>query len=150
MQDFVNREENLKDMRRFGLALAQWLSQKGAKALLLTSKRGLRTGAQSKIIQQLRNQGTQVCSSDQDTLTIYVLCTRLYPTSMTPARMLNLPTQFSMHFRKTQDHVDVTLPTRASADCRLLCQHWTSQMLGRPTGFCSWPIKWLLWVASST
>lgn len=47
-------------MFRFGLALAQWLSQKGAKALLLTSKRGLRNGAQSKIIQQLRNQGTQV------------------------------------------------------------------------------------------
>lgn len=45
---------------RFGLALAQWLSQKGAKALLLTSKRGLRTGAQAKIIEQLRSQGTQV------------------------------------------------------------------------------------------
>jgi len=45
---------------RFGLALAQWLVQKGARFLLLTSKRGLRTGAQAKAIRQLQNQGIKV------------------------------------------------------------------------------------------
>lgn len=46
----------------FGLALAHWLVQRGARHLLLTSKRGLRTGAQNKAIQALRKQGAQVMS----------------------------------------------------------------------------------------
>ena len=44
----------------FGLALAAWLAQRGARHLALTSKRGLRTGAQAKAVAQLRARGVQV------------------------------------------------------------------------------------------
>lgn len=44
----------------FGLALALWLTQRGARSLLLTSKRGLRTGAQARAVRQLRSRGVRV------------------------------------------------------------------------------------------
>ena len=44
----------------FGLALAVWLVQRGARSLLLTSKRGLRTGAQARAIAEMRKHGVQV------------------------------------------------------------------------------------------
>ena len=44
----------------FGLALTVFLAAHGAKHLLLTSKRGLRTGAQAKAIAALREKGVTV------------------------------------------------------------------------------------------
>jgi hypothetical protein len=44
----------------FGLALAVWLSNRGARNLVLTSKRGMRTGGQRKVIQMLQKRGVQV------------------------------------------------------------------------------------------
>lgn len=44
----------------FGLALAVWLSNQGAKNLVMTSKRGMRTGSQRKVIEMLRSRGVNV------------------------------------------------------------------------------------------
>ena len=45
----------------FGLALLQWLCAKGARSLVVTSKRGLRTGEQAAAVQRLRTSfGAQV------------------------------------------------------------------------------------------
>ena len=49
----------------FGLALAEWLVHKGARSLMLTSKRGLRTGEQCAIVQRLRaSWGAKACGQD--------------------------------------------------------------------------------------
>lgn len=64
-QQMATSESVRFHVSRFGLALAQWLSQQGAKKLLLTSKRGLRTGAQAKVIEQMRATGTQVTKPSQ-------------------------------------------------------------------------------------
>lgn len=47
-------------MGGFGLALAVWLSNRGARNLVLTSKRGMRTGGQRKVVQMLQKRGVQV------------------------------------------------------------------------------------------
>jgi KR domain len=44
----------------FGLALAAWLVQQGASNLLLSSKRGIRTGVQARALAALSAQGVQV------------------------------------------------------------------------------------------
>jgi fatty acid synthase len=44
----------------FGLALAVWLANRGAQHFVLTSKRGLRTGGQRKVIEMLKSRGCQV------------------------------------------------------------------------------------------
>lgn len=44
----------------FGLALAIWLANRGAQNFVLTSKRGLRTGGQRKVIELLRSRGCKV------------------------------------------------------------------------------------------
>ena len=44
----------------FGLALAVWLANQGAKNLVMTSKRGMRTGGQRKVIELLRSRGVNV------------------------------------------------------------------------------------------
>ena len=44
----------------FGLALAVWLANAGAKNLVMTSKRGMRTGGQRKVIEMLRSRGVKV------------------------------------------------------------------------------------------
>ncbi len=44
----------------FGLALAVWLANQGAKNLVMTSKRGMRTGGQRKVIDLLRSRGVNV------------------------------------------------------------------------------------------
>ena len=44
----------------FGLALAVWLSNQGARNLVMTSKRGMRTGGQRKVIEMLRSRGVNV------------------------------------------------------------------------------------------
>jgi len=43
-----------------GLALAAWLARRGARRLLLTSRRGARTGAQAAALAALRGVGVQV------------------------------------------------------------------------------------------
>jgi len=43
-----------------GLALAAWLARRGARRLLLTSRRGARTGAQAAALAALRGAGVQV------------------------------------------------------------------------------------------
>ena len=49
----------------FGLALAEWLVQKGARNLVLTSKRGMRTGEQCAAVQRLhRLWGAKACCQD--------------------------------------------------------------------------------------
>jgi NAD(P)-dependent dehydrogenase (short-subunit alcohol dehydrogenase family) len=39
----------------FGLAMATWMAEKGARSLVLTSKRGMRTGEQAACVQRLRD-----------------------------------------------------------------------------------------------
>ncbi|EHH58444.1 hypothetical protein EGM_08298, partial [Macaca fascicularis] len=46
-----------------GLELAQWLIQRGAQKLVLTSRSGVRTGYQAKQVRQWRRQGVQVLVS---------------------------------------------------------------------------------------
>lgn len=43
-----------------GLALAAWLAQRGARCLVLTSRRGVRSGEQTRALQELRASGMQV------------------------------------------------------------------------------------------
>ncbi|KAK9826437.1 hypothetical protein WJX81_005723 [Elliptochloris bilobata] len=43
-----------------GLPLAAWLAQRGARALVLTSRRGVRTGEQTRALTELRASGVQV------------------------------------------------------------------------------------------
>ncbi|EIE23140.1 hypothetical protein COCSUDRAFT_47508 [Coccomyxa subellipsoidea C-169] len=50
----------------FGLALAVWLSNRGARNLVLTSKRGMRTGGQRKVVQMLQKRGVQIEVSKLD------------------------------------------------------------------------------------
>ena len=38
----------------FGLALAEWMAQRGARYLVLSSKRGMRTGEQAAVVRRLR------------------------------------------------------------------------------------------------
>ena len=47
-------------MGGFGLALAVWLSNRGARNLVLTSKRGMRTGGQRKVVKMLQERGVKV------------------------------------------------------------------------------------------
>ncbi|XP_008048097.1 fatty acid synthase isoform X2 [Carlito syrichta] len=47
----------------FGLELAQWLVQRGAQKLVLTSRSGIRTGYQAKQVREWRRQGVQVLVS---------------------------------------------------------------------------------------
>ena len=44
----------------FGLELAQWLVERGAKKLVLTSRSGIRTGYQTRKVRQWREKGTTV------------------------------------------------------------------------------------------
>ena len=68
----------------FGLALAAWMVQRGARSLLLTSKRGLRTGAQAKAVRQLRSAGAEVgsprlsCALSRPTSVAHVLLQRMH------------------------------------------------------------------------
>ncbi|XP_042524650.1 fatty acid synthase [Dipodomys spectabilis] len=50
----------------FGLELAQWLVQRGAQRLVLTSRSGIRTGYQAKQVCEWRGQGVQVLVSTHD------------------------------------------------------------------------------------
>lgn len=44
----------------FGLALAKWLAAKGAKFLMITSKRGVRTGFQASQLTKILDEHAQV------------------------------------------------------------------------------------------
>ena len=49
----------------FGLALAEWLVQKGVRNLVLTSKRGMRTGEQCATVQRLHALwGAKACGQE--------------------------------------------------------------------------------------
>ncbi|XP_046335907.1 fatty acid synthase-like [Haliotis rufescens] len=50
----------------FGLELGQWLVERGARKLLLTSRSGVRTGYQSRRVRLWRNAGVRVCISSTD------------------------------------------------------------------------------------
>lgn len=50
----------------FGLELAHWLVQRGARKLVLTSRSGIRTGYQAKQVREWQHQGVQVLVSTQD------------------------------------------------------------------------------------
>ncbi|XP_063149333.1 fatty acid synthase [Candoia aspera] len=50
----------------FGLELAQWLVERGAKMLVLTSRSGIRTGYQAKRVQEWKQLGVQVLVSTSD------------------------------------------------------------------------------------
>ncbi|EIE19942.1 hypothetical protein COCSUDRAFT_58179 [Coccomyxa subellipsoidea C-169] len=51
----------------FGLAMATWMAEKGARSLVLTSKRGMRTGEQAACVQRLRDSfGAKVAVSTLD------------------------------------------------------------------------------------
>ena len=44
----------------FGLELANWLVDRGAKSLVLTSRSGVKTGYQARKLRYLRDQGVEV------------------------------------------------------------------------------------------
>lgn len=44
----------------FGLELAQWLVERGARKLVLTSRSGIRTGYQNRKVSQWRRKGISV------------------------------------------------------------------------------------------
>ncbi|XP_044275877.1 fatty acid synthase [Varanus komodoensis] len=54
----------------FGLELAQWLIERGAKKLVLTSRSGIRTGYQAKRVQEWKQLGIQVLVSTSDVGTL--------------------------------------------------------------------------------
>lgn len=52
----------------FGLELAQWLIDRGARFLTLTSRSGIRTGYQARKVEKWRRQGISVLVSKHDIL----------------------------------------------------------------------------------
>nr|XP_020670313.1 fatty acid synthase isoform X1 [Pogona vitticeps]XP_020670321.1 fatty acid synthase isoform X2 [Pogona vitticeps] len=54
----------------FGLELAQWLVERGAKKLVLTSRSGIRTGYQAKRVQEWKHLGIKVLVSTTDVATL--------------------------------------------------------------------------------
>ena len=50
----------------FGLELAQWLVERGARYLVLTSRVGVRTGYQDRRVRELRKAGVTVIVSTRD------------------------------------------------------------------------------------
>ena len=52
----------------FGIELAQWLINRGARKLVLTSRKGIRTGYQSRCIHLWRRMGVSI---DVSTLNIF-------------------------------------------------------------------------------
>lgn len=54
----------------FGLELAQWLIDRGAKFLTLTSRSGIRTGYQARKVEKWRRQGISVLVSKHDIVDI--------------------------------------------------------------------------------
>ncbi|XP_053145655.1 fatty acid synthase [Hemicordylus capensis] len=54
----------------FGLELAQWLVERGAKNLVLTSRSGIRTGYQAKRVQEWKQLGVEVLVSTSDVGTL--------------------------------------------------------------------------------
>ncbi|KAM6897707.1 fatty acid synthase [Xenentodon cancila] len=54
----------------FGLELAHWLIERGARKLVLTSRSGIRNGYQAKRVREWRNQGVQVLVSTSDVSTL--------------------------------------------------------------------------------
>ncbi|XP_042306938.1 fatty acid synthase isoform X1 [Sceloporus undulatus] len=54
----------------FGLELAQWLIERGAKRLVLTSRSGIRTGYQAKRVQEWKQFGIQILISTSDAGTL--------------------------------------------------------------------------------
>ncbi|XP_029977804.1 LOW QUALITY PROTEIN: fatty acid synthase-like [Sphaeramia orbicularis] len=54
----------------FGLELAQWLTERGARKLVLTSRSGIRNGYQAKRVQEWRSQGVDVLVSTNDVSTL--------------------------------------------------------------------------------
>ncbi|CAL8464659.1 g4194 [Coccomyxa elongata] len=69
----------------FGLALAVWLVGRGAKKLVLSSKRGLRTGEQMKTVQMLQSEGALVevslldCGDREEAAQLLADCQRIAP-----------------------------------------------------------------------
>ncbi|WAR19701.1 FAS-like protein [Mya arenaria] len=53
----------------FGLELAQWLADRGATSLVLTSRSGIRTGYQARKVQKLKGIGVHVIISTHDVST---------------------------------------------------------------------------------
>lgn len=54
----------------FGLELAQWLVERGARKLVLTSRSGIRDGYQAKRVREWRSQGVEVVVSTNDVSTL--------------------------------------------------------------------------------
>ncbi|NWS73173.1 FAS synthase, partial [Crotophaga sulcirostris] len=54
----------------FGLELAQWLVERGAQKLILTSRSGIRTGYQAKRVEEWKALGIQVLVSSRDVATL--------------------------------------------------------------------------------
>nr|XP_025034359.1 fatty acid synthase [Pelodiscus sinensis] len=54
----------------FGLELAQWLVERGAQKLVLTSRSGIRSGYQAKRVREWREMGVQVLVSTNDVGTL--------------------------------------------------------------------------------
>lgn len=54
----------------FGLELAQWLTERGARKLVLTSRSGIRNGYQAKRVREWQNQSVEVLVSTNDVSTL--------------------------------------------------------------------------------
>jgi NAD(P)-dependent dehydrogenase (short-subunit alcohol dehydrogenase family) len=74
----------------FGLALAVWLAKQGARNLVLTSKRGMRTGTHKMIVRGLQAEGVKVAlcpvitccfSADHPTPDLRITCCMSVSTS---------------------------------------------------------------------
>lgn len=57
----------------FGLELAQWLINRGARKLVLTSRKGIRTGYQARCVHFWRRMNIQILISTQDIVNIVSL-----------------------------------------------------------------------------
>ncbi|XP_071781118.1 fatty acid synthase [Centroberyx gerrardi] len=54
----------------FGLELAQWLTERGARKLVLTSRSGIRNGYQAKRVREWQSEGVEVLVSTSDVSTV--------------------------------------------------------------------------------
>ena len=58
----------------FGMALADYLAQNGARHLVITSKRGVHNGGQQAALTELYHQGINVCAGLRVLLACLCLC----------------------------------------------------------------------------
>jgi hypothetical protein len=69
-----NATFNISVRGGFGLELSQWLIDRGAKTLVLTSRSGVKTGYQARKLEKWRQKGIRVEISSLDNQLLYIIC----------------------------------------------------------------------------